>query len=154
DVVGICPQSLRGLSLGVLALALAGQQALALAKVLIVGAAATAPAAITIGAAAALGLATAAQVLAGALLVLHRAKLVERFLHGLARPILLSVREGFHPLRHLGTEITAPFAAEPLHLLEEFLELLRRDLVGTETTRQRLRLLEDHLVLARGEVGL
>src|SRR5262249_47908548 len=152
--VGFRPQSLRRLALGILALALAGKESLALAEVLVVGPAATAPATITIGAATALGLATATQVLAGALLVLHRAKLVEGLLHGLERPILLSVLERFHPFRYLGAEIAAALAPEALHLLQQLLQLLWRDLIGTEATRQRLRLLEDHLVLARPEVGL
>src|SRR3989442_14886427 len=46
----------------------------------------------------------------------------------------------------------AALAAQPLHLLQQLLELLRRDLVGTQATREGLGLAEDHLVLARREV--
>src|SRR5262249_56276477 len=49
-IVGVRPQSLRRLALGILALALAGKESLALAEVLVVGPAATAPPTITIGA--------------------------------------------------------------------------------------------------------
>src|SRR3989442_13594805 len=46
----------------------------------------------------------------------------------------------------------AALAAQPLHLLQQLLELLRRDLVGTQAAREGLGLAEDHLVLARREV--
>src|SRR5262245_50599597 len=145
DVVWVGAQPLTGIALGGGALALAGQEALALAEVLLVGSAAgAAPAVASTGGVA---LAAAAEVLAAAALLLHGAHLVERLLHGLEGPVRLAPLERLHAVGRIARPVTA-LAAQALHLLEQFAQLLGRDLIGPEPAGQRLRLAEDHLVLA------
>src|SRR5439155_461542 len=153
DVERIGAQTLGRFALGRATPALTGHEPLTLAEILVLRAHSVAPRAV-LAAPAALGLAPAAQALARALLLVHRPHLVERLLHGLEGPIALAALERLHPFHRVAAPVAAALAAEPLHLLEQLAELLRRDLVGSQAARQRLRLAIDHLVLAVREVRL
>src|SRR5207253_915366 len=153
DVERIGAQTLGRFALGRATPALTGHEPLTLAEILVLRAHSVAPRAV-LAAPAALGLAPAAQALARPLLLVHRPHLVERLLHGFEGPIALAALERLHPFHRVAAPVAAALAAEPLHLLEELAELLRRDLVGSQAARQRLGLAIDHLVLAVREVRL
>src|SRR5437763_7990662 len=127
DVVGARAQPAGGLALRGSAAALAGQQALALDEVLVLGAAAVAASPIA-PAAAAVRLAPALEVLARARRLVLRAHLVERALHGFHRAVGLPALHRLHALGGVALPVGAALATEPLHLFQELLELLRRDL--------------------------
>src|SRR5207253_3118573 len=129
----------------------ARHQALALAEVLVVRP--TAGAAATLPPGAGVVLAAAAQVLASAPLLIHRAHLVQRLLHGLQGLVRLPTLERVQPLGGVVAPVAA-LASETLHLLEQLAELLWGDLVRPQPVLESLGLAEHHLVLALGEVGL
>src|SRR5262249_25191876 len=149
-VVRIRAQTLARLTLRRGALALARQQALTLAEVLLVGPSTAAAAPV---AARAVVLPPSAQVLAAAPLLVHRAHLVERLFHRLERLVGLPALQRVEPLGGVVAPAAA-FTSETLHLLEQFLQLLRRDLIRSEPALERLGLAKHHLVLALGEVRL
>src|SRR5258705_4593945 len=146
-------EALGGLALRVPAPAFAGHEPLAFAEILVLWTHAVAACAV-FASPAALGLAPAAQALAGALRLVHRAHLVERFLHRLHGPIALAALERLHAFHGVAAPVATALATEALHLLEELTQLLGRDLIRAEAAGQRLRLAVDHLVLAVREVRL
>src|SRR5204863_4261491 len=150
-VEGVSAEPRGRLTLGRAALAAAWEEPLALAEVLVLGTRPVAAAPALAPARPAL-VAPAAKVLARALRLVLRAHLVERALHGLEGAIGLAALERLHALGRVARPVAA-LAAEPLHLLEELAQLLRRD-VGVEPAAQRLRLAVDHLVLRVREVRL
>src|SRR3972149_10573 len=111
------------------------------------------PAPLAAARARAVALASAAEVLARALPLVHRPHLVERLLHGLEGLVPLPALERLHPLAGVARPVAA-LAPQPLHLLEQLAQLLRRDLVRPEARGEGLGLAEDHLVRRRGEIGL
>src|SRR4029453_17655339 len=156
-VEGIRAQTLGGVALGVAALALAREQALALREVaLVTRPLLTLPALVPALAAATLALAAAASPLAVAPPLLHGAELVQRALHGVHGLVVLALLQRFHPLTDLAAPgiLSAALPAELLHLVQQLAHLVGRELVATHGAGQPLRPLEHRLALALGEVAL
>src|SRR5262245_10875962 len=153
DVVGRGTQPLARLTFRRVAPSLPGHQALAFTEVLVFRPhpVATRPVA---SPAAAIALAPAAQPFSRPLRFVHRPHLVEGPLHGVEGPVGLAPLERLHALRRVAAPVVAALAAEPLHLLEQLAQLLRRDLIRPEAAGQRLRLAKHHLVLIVREIGL
>src|SRR5262249_61068750 len=125
----------------------AGYKALAHPEVLSLRALAAAPPSVA-AAAGPFVLSAPAEALARAITLLHRPHLAERPLHRVERLVLLAVLERLHALGGIGAPVSA-LASQALHLLQELLQLLRRDLIRPHAAFELLRLLEHHLVLAR-----
>src|SRR5215475_1613842 len=99
-------------------------------------------------------LSTAAEPLAVAALLLHGAQLVERALHGLHGAIALPLLQGLHAFAEIARVARVALAPQPLHLLQELAQLVGRELLALESSAQGLGLLENHALLALGEVAL
>src|SRR5262249_19793095 len=151
DVVGRGAKALGRLALGRVAPTPAGHEPFTLAEVLVfrTRAVATSPVA---PAAAAIALAPPAQVFPRPLRFVHRPHLVESPLHRVGGAVWLASLDRLHAFHRAAAPVVAAFSAEPLHLLEELTQLLRRDLVRPQAAGQRLRFAEHHLVLVVREV--
>src|SRR5215470_1689119 len=146
-------QALRGIALWAGALALTGERAFAFRPISLVAGRAPLPA-LALAPAPPLVLSTAAEPLAVAAFLLHGAQLVERALHGLHGAIALPLLQGFHAFAEIAGVARVTLASQPLHLLQELAQLVGRELLALEASAQGLGLLENHALLALGEVAL
>src|SRR6266850_1849223 len=157
----IATQARGGVALRGPALAAARQQPLALREIALVARPALALAAFVPALVAPpVALAPALERLAVPAPLLLGAHLVQRPLHGLHRLVALATLEGFHPFVDVARPIAPPaprliLPPEPIHLLQQLAQLLRRNLlIGIETAAQGLGLLEHHPGLVLREVAL
>src|SRR5437867_29727 len=157
-VVGVGPQALGRITLGVGALPAAREETFALREVALVTrpsrlpAPAIPPALST----AALALAPPTEALPVPALLFHGAHLGQRALHRLQRLVGLSALERLHALGDVSAPVvgSATLAPEPLHLVQQLTKLLRRDLARVHPAPQGFGPLEDHVRLPLGIVLL